>query len=202
MSTVVQRRTFELPPVDLREVLRYAQASGLDEKTLLECLEELCGEAEPVIASRVCFVESPVRVTNEDVCFEGFAVRSASLCRALSGCASAVLFGATIGLGVDRLIAKYGRISPVKALFCQALGAERIEALCDTFCEALALENQKRGLRPRPRFSPGYGDCPLEFQRALFQVLDAPHQIGLSLNESLLMSPTKSVTAIVGLESL
>ena len=202
MSLVVQRRILELPPVDQREVLRYAQASGLDEQALLERLKEVCQEAAPLIAGRVCFVESPLRLSGDEVSFEGLSVRSANLGKALDGCASAVLFGATIGLGLDRLIAKYGRISPLKALFCQALGAERIEALCDGFCAQLAREKLPQGLRPRPRFSPGYGDCPLDFQKSLFQILDAPHQIGLSLNGSLLMSPTKSVTAIVGVEKL
>ena len=51
----------------------------------------------------------------------------------------------------------------------------------------------------RPRFSPGYGDLPLELQKDVFRVLDCPRKIGLSLNESLLMSPSKSVTAIIGI---
>jgi len=50
----------------------------------------------------------------------------------------------------------------------------------------------------KPRFSPGYGDLPLETQREIFDVLDCSRRIGLMLNDSLLMSPTKSVTAFVG----
>ena len=55
------------------------------------------------------------------------------------------------------------------------------------------------GLHPVPRFSPGYGDFPLEAQKDIFRTLDCSRKIGLTLNESLLMSPSKSVTAIVGL---
>ena len=73
----------------------------------------------------------------------------------------------------------------------QALGAERVEALCDAFCAEF--EGAKM------RFSPGYGDLPLDTQRALFALLDCPRKLGLTLNESLLMSPSKSVTAIMGL---
>ena len=51
----------------------------------------------------------------------------------------------------------------------------------------------------KPRFSPGYGDLSLEMQRDIFRVLDCPRKIGLTLNESLLMSPSKSVTAIIGI---
>ena len=51
----------------------------------------------------------------------------------------------------------------------------------------------------RPRFSPGYGDFPLEFQKDIFNLLSPNKRIGLTLNNSLLMSPTKSVTAVVGI---
>ena len=50
-----------------------------------------------------------------------------------------------------------------------------------------------------PGFSPGYGDLPLDLQREIFAALDCPKRIGVSLNESLLMSPSKSVSAIIGL---
>ena len=54
-------------------------------------------------------------------------------------------------------------------------------------------------MKLRQRFSPGYGDLPLQAQRAIFDALQCHKEIGLYLNESLLMSPTKSVTAIVGI---
>jgi hypothetical protein len=79
----------------------------------------------------------------------------------------------------------------------QALGSERVEALCDEFCRLMAIES-KRELRPR--FSPGYGDLPLELQRDIFRLLEPSRRIGVVLNDSLLMSPSKSVTAIIGIE--
>ena len=96
---------------------------------------------------------------------------------------------------VDRLIAKYNRISPSKALIFQAIGAERAESLCDLFCDEM-----KEKYSTNPRYSPGYGDLPLDIQRDIFAVLDCPRKIGLTLNDSLLMSPSKSVTAIIGVK--
>ena len=78
----------------------------------------------------------------------------------------------------------------------QAFGAERIEALCDVFCRDIGKE---LGVRTGPRFSPGYGDLPLDAQKMIFSVLDCEKRIGLFLNDSLLMSPSKSVTAFVGI---
>ena len=120
---------------------------------------------------------------------------SSSLSKNLSGCKKIILFAATVGIGIDRLIMKYGKIYPVKGLMMQALGAERIEALCDAFVS----EMEKTGQKMRPRFSPGYGDLPLEFQKEIFAALAPEKNIGLTLSASCLMSPTKSVTAIIGI---
>jgi hypothetical protein len=73
----------------------------------------------------------------------------------------------------------------------QAIGTERIETLCDVFCDGLG--------QTRLRFRPGYGDLKLAAQQVIFEQLDCARQIGLTLNDSLVMSPSKAVTAIVGL---
>ena len=99
-------------------------------------------------------------------------------------------------MGIDRLITKYTTVSPVKSLVFQGIGAERIEALCDAFCRYIEKEYSKT----KPRFSPGYGDLDLSFQREIFEVLQCSKKIGVTLNGSLLMSPTKSVTAIIGVK--
>lgn len=193
---MVHTKTFPLPPVNRREVLRYA---GAKEETpeISRLLEESLAEAASVLTGSVCWQEFPL-TGSEDILDLGFSrIKSDSLQRNLTGCNRVILFGATVGLGLDRLIARYGHLSPAKALMLQAIGAERIEALCDTFCDYIRWENQ--GLHLRPRFSPGYGDFPLQIQADIFRVLDCPRKIGLTLNESLMMSPSKSVTAIVGL---
>jgi hypothetical protein len=85
------------------------------------------------------------------------------------------------------------------AVLYQAIAAAMIENYCDQIDTAFAAQIASQGGRTRSRFSPGYGDLPLELQKDLFRVLDCPRKIGLSLNESLLMSPSKSVTAIIGI---
>lgn len=195
---MISVQSFPLPPVNRREILRYA---GIREETpeLSALLDETYALATPHLTGKVCWMQFPV-ARQQAVLDLGFTKAiSESLQRNLSGCDRIVVFAATVGLGLDRLIARYGYQSPSTALMLQAIGAERIEALCDYFCEQLRLEVTKTGLHPVPRFSPGYGDFPLELQKDIFRVLDCSRKIGLTLNESLLMSPSKSVTAIVGL---
>jgi cobalamin-dependent methionine synthase I len=53
-----------------------------------------------------------------------------------------------------------------------------------------------------PRFSPGYGDFPLSYQRVLIDLLDAPRVLGVSVTPSDLLVPVKSVTAVVGIRKI
>ena len=195
---MIRVQSFELPPVNRREILRYAGVKAeTPELTLL--LEEALTEAAPLLSGKVCWREFSIRRQKDGLDLGFTKTHSAALQRNLNGCQQIVVFAATLGLGFDRLLARYGRLSPAKALLLQAIGAERIEGLCDVFCEQIRAEAQAAGLSPAPRFSPGYGDFPLAVQRDIFRVLDCPRKIGLTLNESLLMSPSKSVTAVMGL---
>lgn len=196
----VYTKTYKAPQYREREILRYA---GVREKTaeieslMRECIAEL-GDR---LCFKVCYTELGACVVGNDVDLGFCKVCSAALAKNLRGCDRIVLMGATVGLEIDRLIARYGTLSPSRALMMQAIGAERIESLCDSFCEEIKEEKRLLGKSVRPRFSPGYGDLPIELQRDIFLALDCPRRIGLSLNESLLMSPSKSVTAIIGVGS-
>lgn len=195
MNLTVLNKTYNSPAVCEKEILRYAGCKSADSETqkLLDlCLDEVLGK----LTYKVCYCELPITI-NENICdFAVFKVSSQKLAANLKDCKRVILLSATVGIEIDRLITKYGYISPAKALMFQAIGAERIEALCDDFCADIE-DSLKISLRPR--FSPGYGDLPLETQKQIFSVLDCPKRIGLTLNESLLMSPSKSVTAFAGI---
>lgn len=174
-----------------KEISRYA-GNLQDEVLLAECISEVSDK----LVYNVCYQKFPFEKQCETLSL-GFAqVNSADLAKNLDGCDGILLFAATVGVELDRLIMKYCKISPVKALIFQAIGAERIEKLCDQFCKDMAKEENIK-----PRFSPGYGDLPLDLQKEIFAALDCGKNIGLTLNDSMLMSPTKSVTAIVGIIS-
>ncbi|MBO4940606.1 MAG: Vitamin B12 dependent methionine synthase activation subunit [Clostridia bacterium] len=195
MNSVVITKTYDAPPFCEKEALRYAGCKKADEN-VIELLRVCKAEAWEKLSYKVCYVELDA-ATDGEICDFGFLnVKSRDLSKNLFGCERAILFSATVGIEIDRLIAKYGRISPTKALMFQAIGAERIEALCDTFCEDI--KNEK-DIALRPRFSPGYGDLELLVQKDISAVLNLPKKIGVTLNDSLLLSPSKSVTAFVGI---
>ena len=201
MTGAVYTESFAAPPVNKREILRYALA-GEDGDGARELMENCLREAERELSYRVCYAEFDVKKGEEGTDL-GFAVaRSSALEKNLGDSTEIVLFAATVGVGIDRLIARYSAVSPSRALMLQAIGTERVESLCDAFCARLAEKKRAEGRRTGVRFSPGYGDLPLSLQREVISALDCPKRIGVSLNESLIMSPSKSVTAIVGLHLL
>ena len=190
-------KNYTLPAVDEAEVLRYAgQKSAVDNGVRL-LLNKCVEEATPVFSCRICYAVASVEETLSlfQNCCKGGGEKLISA--RLEKAERAVVFAGTVGIEIDRLIMRYTNLSPAKALFFQAIGAERIESLCNSFCNDLKKEWDKKGLQTGTRFSPGYGDFPLTAQRKIFSLLTPEKRIGLTLNDSLLMTPTKSVTAIV-----
>lgn len=126
-------------------------------------------------------------------------IKSRSLERNLRGCQTVLLFGATLGIEVDRMLKQYSHIDMPKAVVLQACAAAYLEEYCDRLQESLGEEMKKEGLWMRPRFSPGYGDFDIRHQKEIMEILELPKKIGLTLTDSYMMTPTKSVTALIGL---
>lgn len=195
MNSIIITKTYSEPPFNKKEILRYAGCKSLDNE-ILSLIDGCIENVRSKLSYKVCYRELPIAIS-DDICDLGaFKVQSKHLAKNLNDCGSVIIFAATIGVDIDRLIARYGHISPSKALLLQAIGSERIEALCDAFCQDIARE---KNTCLRPRFSPGYGDVSLDTQKDIFAVLDCWKRVGISLSDSLLMSPSKSVTAFVGI---
>ena len=111
-------------------------------------------------------------------------------------CKHIALFSVTLGYGADRVIAAAKRIGSAAAFVTDAVASAMTEAAAD------AAEAHLRALTPQinwgRRKSPGYGRLPLSLQSPLLQLTRASQYLGVTLTESNLMSPTKSITAILG----
>ncbi len=198
MDQIIFTKNYPPPPLSRREILRYMRCEDAADN-VSGLIDESLSEMLPLLVYKVCWRTFPVKEIESGLDLGFMQTESRDLMHNLQACERFILFAATIGLATDRLITKYGRLSPAKALCMQAIGAERIESVCDEFCDEQRQKYEAEGLAMKPRFSPGYGDFPLEAQRDVFRALDCHRKIGLSLNDSLLMSPSKSVSAIVGL---
>lgn len=195
MKTKVEIKNFSPPEIDEKEILRYLKAK--EKSGFSELFESAVKEAENNLKYRICYIETDIKITDNICDFGVFSLSSSDLAKCLKNSKKAIIFAATIGADFDRLLLKYSSISPTKALILDAFGSERIEALCDTFCEQIRAENNAK---ITPRFSAGYGDLELNTQTKIFEILNCEKNIGLTLNDSLIMSPNKSVTAIFGIK--
>ena len=193
-------RTLELGeiPFDEKEILRYAlmpsTAPAPDELPLEECLKA----ARSAVRCRAVWQRYPLEWGGDELDL-GFAkTASRHLRRHLEGCAEILLFACTAGSEIERRINREKLVSPVRGLLMSAIGSQQVEGACDRLCNLLAAEHPEKQLVTR--YSPGYGDLPLEIQKDVFRALDCERSIGVTLMESLLMQPSKSVTAVIGMK--
>jgi len=191
--------SFDAPKLNYAEVARYLGVkirgeASCTEDSELDKIHDLISEcyeiSKPSLKYDVCFME----ISKKDAADFAFAELEY-----FNDCKGFIVFGATVGVGFDRLINKYSSLSVSKAAVLQALGAERIETLCDAFEKIIVDSEAKKGNETKRRISPGYGKFSLDMQSEIFNLLNLPKEIGLTLNESLMMSPSKSVTAIIGI---
>lgn len=186
---------------DRDEVLRYLGRRGQSvppelDALVADCMAELDGKSAP---RKVCAM-LPLRPEPGGLRVGGTALLlpGADIRRHVRGCNEAVLFAATLGVGVDNLIRRWSYTDLTRSVVLDACATEAIEAFCDEAEADLRRQLAERGQGLTSRFSPGYGDLPLDVQPLLLSVLDAPRRIGLTCTERHILLPRKSVTAVLG----
>ena len=83
------------------------------------------------------------------------------------------------------------------ATILDAVGSEAVEKACDLIEEEINKLAHSMGYTTTGRFSPGYGDVPLELNLDFAGVLDLD-SIGMSVTSTSMLIPRKSVTAVIG----
>ena len=162
------------------------------DETITRCEENL----RRVLKCKYAYTKVSVEIKADNICDLGFGdIESRDLVNALDGCKQAYILGVTIGVGADRLISRLALTSPAESFITDALASAAAESLCDY------ADNLLRGEGEKPfRYAPGYGDMPLSYQPAVLDALNADYTLGITLNNSLLMTPMKSITAIMGIK--
>lgn len=165
---------------------------------------ELLDRYEKIVRSRLrpayVYREAEVEFSGEGIYLTGLAIplTGKSICKLLEGCTRAIVLAATVSAEADRLIREVSVTDMAAAVVADALCSAAIEQVCDR------AEGEIFGAMPKEqrtyRFSPGYGDLPIELQSNLLNYLNAQRRIGLSCTDSYLLTPTKSVTAIIGIK--
>lgn len=196
------RTELKLSDIDKEEVIRYL---GYKDKKPDENMMRLLDRCEKQVleCARARFVykvfdidkesrQDTIIVKNTNIELPGNSIRNH-----LKDCDRAVFMAVTISEGIDRLI----RIAKVKdiaeAVVVDSMASAAVEQACNRAEQVI--KEEFPDMYQTFRFGLGYGDLPIQLQSDFLRVLNAQKIIGLGVNSSSMLIPTKSVTAIIGL---
>lgn len=192
--------------IDKKEVLRYLQYKSniINEETdklIDECILELKDISELKYVYRI-FNISKENINNKaTVNFEDeIIIESQDLAKLFRNCNKAVILAATLGLAVESRIKYYSLSNLSKGIIFDACANTYIEALCDYVESKIKALAKIEGAGITFRYSPGYGDVSISHQKDIIYLLNAGKLIGLTVSQSSMLIPRKSVTAFIGFD--
>lgn len=182
---------------DINEALRYlgAAAAGDD---LRERMQQAMAEAEqyaPRFTWRASRVEH--RPDGEWLADVALLLSGRTATKMLAECDTASVLVCTLGTAFDDHVRRMQARDMARAVMLDACGSALVEEGCDRAQEEILRRFPGKYLTDR--FSPGYGDLPLSLQPQIIAATDSTRRLGVHVTPSCLMSPQKSVTAVIGL---
>lgn len=209
MADPAAYQRYHIGSVDRAEVLRYlgyhgqeltVELEGRMDAPIAHCLEV----ARPAGCVRVFDVAGTGQTSDGrfEMRLSGTALTlvGESMREHMRGAVAVGVLAVTLGLGVDRELRRYAAMGEsLDGAVFDAAATALVERAADAAEASIVRSATECGLYTNFRFSPGYGDMPMETQPVLLATLDAQRRLGITLTKTLLMTPTKSVTAVVGM---
>lgn len=194
--------------IDLEEVLRYlgSQSGGPAREAAQADLRERAARCAKTLSERITprFTYRVFPLARGEGGIElpgsGLSLTGTLVQRMLADSERAVLLLCTLGPEFDALLRREQVRDMADAVILDACGSAWVEAGCDEAEREISARFPE--LYRTDRFSPGYGDLPLSVQAPLCRALDAQRRLGVTVGESYLLNPGKSVTAVLGLSRL
>lgn len=167
----------------------------VDRKFDMSVFDEYIKKAHDKVNARCVSICVPVKVSDGQNCDLGFLkVKSRDLAKNLEGCGNAFVFAVTLGMDTERYLRMLSKTDTAEHFVCDGYYSALCESACDFAENELCASDACK-----VRFSPGYGDLPLPIQKEIIEFLGKSQNLGITLTDSLLMIPQKSVTAIKGI---
>ncbi|WP_315082109.1 methionine synthase [uncultured Clostridium sp.] len=184
------------------EVLRYL---GYKKQKLTESIDELIektiDESRNLIIPKCVYCKYKKHTENDGVhvAKTNLILKGEDIKNHLLYAKEMFVIAATVGNKIEQKIRLYEKVNLTKALILDACATVAIEEFLDELEEKIRLDARKENLAITFRYSPGYGDLPLNIQKDIVNTLNADKAIGLTVSSHHLLFPRKSVTAIIGL---
>ncbi|MBE6071109.1 MAG: methionine synthase [Clostridium butyricum] len=188
--------------ISKEEVLRYLGHKGqiVDQK-IMNIIDESINEVKGIITPRAIYEYKKINISDKGVEVLGtnLILTGNDIKKHLSNSNECVLMAVTLGNDIERKTRLYEKITLTKALILDACATTAVEEICDIIEEDVRKKAENKNMDITFRYSPGYGDLPLDVQNSFLRTLDAQKRIGLTTSENNLLFPRKSVTAIIGI---
>ncbi|MEG0180270.1 MAG: vitamin B12 dependent-methionine synthase activation domain-containing protein [Terrisporobacter sp.] len=195
--------------IEKKEVLRYLQYKNQEiNEDLNFIIEKSIYLTKEIINPRyiykVCNIDTEKIKYDDNIVYlrdEKIKFESNDLYNLLINCEECILVSATLGLEIEREIRKLTYTNLTKGVIVDACATTAIEEVCDKLQEYIEKDLLKEGKYITMRYSPGYGDLSIEKNKDIINILNSQNRIGLTVSESGIMIPRKSVVAIIGISS-
>lgn len=188
--------------IEKTDVLRYLRYKGQEiESSFSEKIDLAIEQTRSIITPRAVYEIYPLKFFEDRIEVEGtnLVFNSKDILKLLRGCDECVLFAATIGTKIEMETRKAEYVDLVKSIIMDSAATTFVERTCDYVQEIIEKEVKENGKCITMRYSPGYGDLPLECGKEILNILQSQKKIGLTTSSSGLMIPRKSVSAIIGI---
>ena len=180
-----------------KEILRY-MACKEEDSNIQNLLDKFLPLVKMTALPKGSYAFFDLEKGKDAVFIEKESLKSKALFKNLMSSDSAILFSLTLGIGIDRLISKYSVLSPASALCINGIATALIEEYANVFYSEIKEILKSENLFLMPRFSPGYADFDLKNQNLFIKLTNAEKICGINLTDGYMMTPSKSITAIMG----
>ena len=166
-------------------------------KSLDECLTKARSLSKP----NYIRVQKKITLVGEDFIEIEGGVRFSNgrIAQYIKGSSDIVIFLVTIGDEIENIAGELtsGK-DPLQGYLLDRIGSFAVESLAESVEKKIRRDYLRIKKSVSRRYSPGYCDWPIEEQRMLAKSLDFS-KIGISLTESCMMRPKKSISAVVAI---
>lgn len=189
-----------LDEISKSEAARYMGVRGEIDSRTAYLLEKYEPAVRAALRPAYVYREAEISRNNGEIQILGINMTGESIKNHLKGCQRAVIFAATVSAAADTLIRQTSVSDAAGALAVDCLCSSAVEQVCGKVEDEIF--SDINAVYRTWRFSPGYGDLPIQLQREFLAALNAQRRIGLTVTESCMLLPAKSVTAVIGISDI
>ena len=192
--------------INKSEVLRYLGHNGqginddLNQK-INQCIDETKEEIDSKYVYEVYDIKNNIESHTVEFKNSNLKITSKDVSELLKDCDKCILMGATLGFNIEKNIRRYSYKNLTKGVIIDACATTLIEEVCDRIQDNIFEDVSKENKSLTMRYSPGYGDLDIRLNKDILNILNAQRKIGVTVTDTGIMIPRKSVVALIGVSN-